>query len=76
MKSVLKEIIDRDVTTLGDLDQAKATITSHLNSSHIKTIDKMRMVLSVNRIDTVNSLHQFIFNAYLKYNGLGVTNQR
>ena len=76
MKSVLKEIIDRDVTKLGDLDQTKTAVTTHLNASHIKTIDKMRMVLAINRIDTVDSLHQFIFNAYLKYNGMGVACRR
>lgn len=75
IKSVLKEIIDQDVTTLGDIDTAKEKVINHIKASGIKHQDKMRMALSITRIDTPATLHAFIFNAYLKYSGMGVNNR-
>jgi hypothetical protein len=75
IKSVLKELIDQDVTTLGDIETAREKVINHIKASGIKTIDKMRMTLAINRIDTPSTLHSYIFNAYLKYSGMGVNNR-
>lgn len=55
-----------------NLQSTKSEIIDFINNSKIKQTDKDILLNKIKNINNVISLQQYIFNALLKYEGLGV----
>lgn len=55
------------------LDDAKRIFTEHVADTKINEADKMKMMRDVNVLTNLNSVHRYLANSLLKYEGLGVT---
>ena len=49
--------------------QAKETLTEHLQSVNVKDRDKM--IQDIQKLRTLEAIHRYTANALLKYEGLG-----
>jgi hypothetical protein len=71
IKSILEEIAPQ-VFQIRNLNEAKDIILDHVNGKKIKDTDKQIIIKNVNELKNINSVHRYIANSLLKYEGLGV----
>ena len=71
IKSILEEIAPQVFQTR-NLNEAKDIILNHVNGKKIKDTDKQIIIKNVNELKNINSVHRYIANSLLKYEGLGV----
>ena len=55
-----------------DSTEFKNQLTSIVNESKINQMDKRKIMMDVNPLDTLKSLQFYLTNSMLKYSGLGV----
>jgi hypothetical protein len=71
IKSVLEEIAPQ-IFQMRDLNEAKNTIKTFLESKKIKDTDKQIILQNIDGSKNINSIHRYIANSLLKYEGMGV----
>jgi hypothetical protein len=71
IKSVLEEIASQ-IFQMRDLNEAKNTIKTFLESKKIKDTDKQIILQNIDGSKNINSIHRYIANSLLKYEGMGV----
>jgi hypothetical protein len=71
IKSVLEEIAPQ-IFQMRDLNEAKNTIKTFLETKKIKDTDKQIILQNIDGSKNINSIHRYIANSLLKYEGMGV----
>lgn len=75
IKSVLRELVDQ-LEYEKDLDLTKQQCVDYLEAKDVNPSDKHTMLCQIKRCGTNENLFQYLYNALLKYEGLGLTNKR
>jgi hypothetical protein len=71
IKSVLEEIAPQ-IFQMRDLNEAKNTIKVFLEDKKIKDTDKQIILKNIDGSKNINSIHKYIANSLLKYEGIGI----
>lgn len=71
IKSVLLAVTEKAPELL-TLEDAKQFAIAHINESRIVVPCKKKMVFEIQQVQTMDRFWSYIYNAILKYNGLGV----
>lgn len=71
IKSILEQI-SSEVFTMKDLNQAKQFTTQFVEGKGIKEEDKKSILKAVNEIKSLVKFQQYLCNALLKYEGMGM----
>jgi hypothetical protein len=71
IKSVLEEIAPQ-IFQIKNLNEAKDVIKGFLESKKINDIDKQIIFQNINNSKNISSIHRYIANSLLKYEGMGV----
>jgi hypothetical protein len=71
IKSVLEEIAPQ-IFQMRDLNEAKNTIKVFLEDKKIKDTDKQIILKNIDGSKNINSIHRYIANSLLKYEGIGI----
>jgi hypothetical protein len=71
IKSVLEEIAPQ-IFQMRDLNEAKNTIKVFLEDKKIKDTDKQIIFKNIDDSKNINSIHRYIANSLLKYEGIGI----
>jgi len=71
IKSALEEIAPQ-IFQMRDLNEAKNTIKTFLETKKIKDTDKQIILQNIDGSKNINSIHRYIANSLLKYEGMGV----
>ena len=71
IKSILEEIAPQ-IFQIRNLDEAKNIINNFLETKKIKDPDKQIILSNINEAKNINSIHRYIANSLLKYEGMGI----
>jgi 6-phosphogluconate dehydrogenase len=71
IKSVLAEIAPQ-VFQIRDLNEAKGIILQFIETKNIKGADKEIIINNVSQSKHINSIHKYVANSLLKYEGMGI----
>ena len=71
IKSVLEEIAPQ-VFQINNITEAKEIIMNHINNKKIKDTDKKIITMNISELKNINSIHRYIANSLLKYEGMGI----
>jgi hypothetical protein len=71
IKSVLEEIAPQ-IFQIKNLNEAKDVIKGFLENKKINDIDKQIIFQNINNSKNISSIHRYIANSLLKYEGMGV----
>jgi hypothetical protein len=71
IKSVLEEIAPQ-IFQMRDLNEAKNAIKVFLEDKKIKDTDKQIILKNIDGSKNINSIHRYIANSLLKYEGIGI----
>jgi 6-phosphogluconate dehydrogenase len=71
IKSVLEEIAPQ-VFQVKDLNEAKELIKNFIDEKRIKDTDKQIIINNVDGAKHINTIHRYVANSLLKYEGLGI----
>ena len=75
IKSVLRELVD-SLEYENDLEITRTQCIDYLGEKNINPSDKHTMLCQIKRCGTNEKLFQYLYNALLKYEGLGLTSKR
>ena len=71
IKSVLLAVTEKSAELI-TLEDAKKFAVTHINESRIVVPCKKKMIFDIQQVTTMDGFWKYIYNAILKYNGLGV----
>ena len=72
IKSIFEQI-STNVFAMNNVNQAKTFINDFVNNKGINNIDKKTIINNVNKCSNINSIHRYICNSLLRYEGMGVS---
>jgi hypothetical protein len=76
MRGCLKKLVESgSLNSAESVDALRANCVKEINDSNCIPVDKRKMIRNLEMLQTVESIQQFIFNAYLKFNGMGIINK-
>lgn len=70
------EQISEQVFSMKNLDEAKTFVINFIKEKHINEKDKQSILKEINQAKTLVRFQQYIANALLKYEGMGVNQMR
>jgi F0F1-type ATP synthase delta subunit len=74
IKSILAEVAPQ-VFVMKQVNEAKTYITKFLSDRNIKEEDKKVILSNINKCNTIYSVHKYICNSLLMYEGHGVNSK-
>ena len=75
IRSVFEQIAT-EVFQMNNAEQAKEYITEFIANTQINEVDKNVICSNVKDLKRISSIHQYICNSLLKYEGLGVVKKK
>ena len=71
MSSQLRPLEDM-VLSIREPRELKGSLICKIQDSNIPTLDKRKLIINIDRCNTINDLQRLFYNALLKYEGCGV----
>lgn len=77
LKGCLKRLVESGkMMEETDLTKLRDLCIKEIFESKCLASDKSRMIMNLNNLHSVEAIQKFIFNAFLKYNGMGIIQKR
>ena len=71
MKSKLRAFEDT-VLSVREPRQLKGSLICYIQDSDIPILDKRKLIINIDRCNTIKDIQRLFYNALLKYEGMGV----